>query len=105
MFNRRYHFAYRHPVDKVLVDGACLPKCPSCGLQVGTAGTPEHLASKTCRELVAQRQQHEVTAASAAALQHTFIAYEDMLRRVEQFKYLGRVMSMDDNDMPTMRRT
>ena len=53
-FNLCYHFAYRHPVGKVLVSGVCLPKCPSCGLQVTrTAGTPEHLASKTCRKLMA----------------------------------------------------
>ena len=45
-----------------------------------------------------------LAAASVAALQHTFTAYEDRLHRVEQFKYLGRVMSMDDNDMPAMQR-
>ena len=103
-FNLRYHFAYRHLANKVTAGGVCLPKCLSCGLQVGTVGIPEHLASKTCQELTAQRQKHEVAAASAAALQHTFIAYEDRLRRVEQFKYLGRVMSMDNNDVPAMRR-
>ena len=75
-----------------------------CGLQVATAGTPGHLASRTCRELTAQRRQHEVAAASAAALQHEFSAYNDKLRCVEQFKYLGRVLSMDDNDVPAMRR-
>ena len=102
--NLRYHFACRHPADRVAVAGACPPKCRSCGLQVGTAGTPGHLASRTCRELTAQRRQHEVAAASAAALQPTFTAYSDELRRMEQFNYLGRVMSMDNNDVPTMRR-
>ena len=103
-FNLHYHFTYRHPADKVSMGGVCLPKCPSYGLQVGTAGALEHLASKTCRELTAQQQQREVAAASAAALQHTFTAYEDRLRRVEQFKYLGRVMYIDDNDVPAMQR-
>ena len=49
-FNVCYYFAYRHR------------------LQVGTAGTPEHLSGRTCREMTAQWQQHEVAAASAAAL-------------------------------------
>ena len=82
----------------------CPPKCSSCGLQVETADTLGHLASRTCRGLTAQRRQHEVAAASAAALKHSFTAYNDKLRRVEQFKYLGRVVSMDDNDVPAMRR-
>ena len=53
--------------------------------------------------MTAQQRQHKFAAASAAALQHTFMAYNDELRRVEQFKYLGRVMSMGDNDVPVMR--
>ena len=44
------------------------------------------------------------SAASADALRHSFTAYNNKLRRVEQFKYLGRVLSMDDNDVPAMRR-
>ena len=103
-FNLRYHFAYRHPADTVVVRGECPPKCKSCGLQVWTADTSGHLASKTCKDLTAQRQQHSVAAASAAAVQHKFTAYNKELKRVEQFKYLGRMMSMDDNDVPAMRR-
>ena len=52
-FSMRYHFAYRHPVDTMMVSGVCYPECPSCGLQVGTARTPKHLASKMCRDLAA----------------------------------------------------
>ena len=51
LLNLCYHFAYRHPANKVSVGGVCLPKCSSCRLQVGTTETPEHLASKTFREL------------------------------------------------------
>ena len=51
-FNLRWHFVYCHPADKVAVWSKCLPpKCHSCGLQVWTAGTPKHLASKTCKDM------------------------------------------------------
>ena len=102
-FNMRYHFAFRHPADLVAVRGYCPPKCKSCGLQVAGADTPPHLASKTCRDLTERRRQHAVAAAGAQALEQKFTAYDSELRRVEQFKYLGRMISMDDNDLPAMR--
>ena len=38
-------------------------------------------------------------------MQHTFTAYgESELRRVDRFKYLGRVLSYDDCDTPAIRR-
>ena len=37
------------------------------------------------------------------ALDVTFTAYGDELERVEVFKYLGRLMSMDDNDTQAVR--
>ena len=61
--------------------------------------------SKTCRWMAAQRRQHLVAAEGARALERTFTAYvESELRWVEQFKYLGRVLSHDDCDTPAIRR-
>ena len=55
--------------------------------------------------MAAQRRQHLVAAKGARALERTFTAYGDSeLRRVEQFKYLGRLLSFDDNDTPVIRR-
>ena len=33
---------------------------------------------------------------------YSFTAYKDNFKCVEQFKYLGRIMSMDNNDVPAM---
>ena len=47
--------------------------------------------------MAAQRRQHLVAAKGARALQRTFTACGELeLRRVERFKYMGRVLSYDD---------
>ena len=81
-----------------------MPKCHLCGMQVTTAGTPGHEASKTCQRTAAARRQHATAAQGRAALRQTFTAYDEPLNRVTQFKYLGRIMSYDDNDTPAVRR-
>ena len=103
-FNLRWHFAFRHPRDQVEVKGKCLPRCRLCGMQVGRAvlGTVKHEESKTCREMTARRRQHRVAAEGARAMQRTFTAYGEKLRRVDRFKYLGRMLSYDDSNTPAI---
>ena len=106
-FNLRWHFGYRHPADEVIVNGECLPRCQLCGIQVAwsVVGTPAHKGSKTCERMAAQRAQHKVAAACARAAAQRFTAYgKDDLRNVLRFKYLGHVLSHDDNNIPAMRR-
>merc|ERR1711966_84963 len=79
----------------VTVAGECFRRCRLCGMQVSTAGTPAHEVSATCVR---------ATAAGRAALDRTFSAYGEVLKSVRQFKYLGRIVSYDDNDTPTIRR-
>lgn len=43
--------------------------------------------------------QRENAVQAVKALDVTFTAYDDELERVEVFKYLGRLMAMDDCDM------
>ena len=47
--------------------------------------------------------QHEAAVTAGRALQHRFTIYGEELERVELFKYLGRLLSMDDNDGPAIR--
>ena len=66
---------------------------------------PAHKGSKTCRRMPAQRDQHEVAVAGVRAAAQRFTAYgADELRNVLRFKYLERVLSHDNNDIPAMRR-
>ena len=82
----------------------CYQKCNLCSMQVSTAGKPSHEASKTCQEMAAGRRQHAVAAQRKAALRQTFTAYGEPLRQVSQFKYLGRIVSYEDSDVPAVRR-
>jgi hypothetical protein len=92
--------------DRNSVNGTCLPRCRLCGMQVGwrALGSSRHEDSALCRDKVVQLEQHESAAASVKALEHAFTAYGAPLSRVERFRYLGRILSMDDSDVPAMRR-
>ena len=103
-YNLRWHVSYHHPQDIVMVGGVCLPKCRLCSVQVSTVGMPTHENSKTCKQMAAMRRQHAMAAQGKADLEEIFTAYGDELKHVRQFKYLGRIMSHDDNDTPAMRR-
>ena len=34
-FNLRWHFAFRHPLDEVVIRGECLLRCLLCGMLSG----------------------------------------------------------------------
>ena len=75
-------------------------------MQVGPLawGSARHRNSELCRRRMEQREQHAAAQAGARALEQNFTAYGEELRKVEQFRYLGRLLSFDDNDTPAIRR-
>ena len=104
-FNLRKHFIDRHPKDKVWIQGeGCYEKCHRCGLQSSPhAFMTTHYPSALCHNGEVREAQREAAAESVRALDVTFTAYGEELERVEMFKYLGRLMAMDDNDVPAVR--
>ena len=73
-------------------------------MRVSTAGTPAHEVLTTCVRATAAQRQYAVATESRVALGRTFSAYGEVLKYVKQFKYLGRIVSYDDNDTPAIRR-
>ena len=98
LYTLRIHFCYRHPQDSVFsLKEGMLPHCGQCGMQVSNPG-PRHEQTKTCCALNTQRTQHVAAANSAEALTRQFSAYGEKLTQVAVFKYLGRLVAMDDDN-------
>ncbi len=95
----RRHFRDVHPLDLVKVpkEGR-FNRCDRCGMQVDPA-YPRHRFSKECQLGVERKHQWETVVTSALALRQQFSVHGDVLERVEVFKYLGRLLSQDDNDI------
>ena len=103
-WNLRRHFCARHPLDLVNVPGeGVLPKCERCGMQTNFVNAPKHEQSKLCREGREKIVQNDAAVTACKALDVVFTAYGEDLERVEVFKYLGRLLSMDDTDVQSIR--
>jgi hypothetical protein len=101
------HFLECHPQDPVVCpsEGSIpLPKFSRCGMQMAPGALlRNHQATELCRERYEQLVQHETAATARLALNMHFYPYGEELERVEVFKYLGRLLSYNDNDTQAMR--
>ena len=64
---------------------------------------PRHYTSKECSIGVEPKRQREAAVTSALALRQQFSVHGDVLERVEVFKYLGRLLAQDDDDIQAIR--
>ena len=51
----------------------------------------------------ARRHQRDMAVCSALALRQQFTVHGDVLERVEVFRYLGGLLSQDDDDIQAVR--
>ena len=104
-WNMRRHFRDIHSWDKVIVkkEGQSYLRCGYCGMQTNPA-VRGHWRTESCSIGSDRRVQHEVAVTSALALRCTFTVHGDVLERVEVFKYLGRLLTQDDNDIQALRQ-
>ena len=95
----RRHFWDVHPKDLVVVplEGQ-YQHCYQCSMQVSPF-YPRHVTTKECKVGVEQRRQREVAITLALALRQEFSIHRDVLEQVEVFKYLGYLLTQDDDDI------
>jgi hypothetical protein len=95
----RQHFWDIHPLDLVVVPKEeCYSRCKWCGMQVNPL-YPHHWYLKERQVGVERRKQHEMAVSSALALCQQLTVRGNVLERVEVYKYLGRLMAQDDDDI------
>jgi hypothetical protein len=64
---------------------------------------PKHICTKECAMGMARRQQQEAAVASALALRCQFTVHGYALEKVKVFKYLGRMMAWDNNNVQAVQ--
>jgi hypothetical protein len=95
----RRHFWDVHPLDLVIVPKeGCYLRCERCGMQVNPL-YPCHWCSKECQVGVERRKQRKTAVSSALAFRQQLTVRGDVLQHVEVYKYLGRLMAQDDDDI------
>ena len=60
---------------------------------------PRHQYTQECQVGVERKKQREATVTLALALRQQFSVHGDVLEQVEVFKYLGRLLAQDDDDI------
>ena len=97
------HFCFRHPKAKIIIaeDGE-LPRCPLCGYFTGNV--EKHQKTEACRKGRARRRNEEKQRKQAKLEEIKFYVENKAIERVQEFTYLGRVLSEDDDDTKCIER-
>jgi hypothetical protein len=69
----------------------CNPSCPA------------HINTKECRAGTECRHQRDMAIRLALALRQQFRIQDQVLEQVNVFKYLGRLLSQDEDDIQAVR--
>jgi hypothetical protein len=102
----RLHFRDRHPEDTIVVQKEGLyPRCVRCNMFVQNAGTAEHQATETCQKATSRRERQKVATQHAEMKANVvFTVNGKPIEMVEEFEYLGRLVTKDDKDGPAVMR-
>jgi hypothetical protein len=64
---------------------------------------PTHINTKECVIRTVRRHQRDMAVRLALALRQQFTVHGDVLERVEVFRYLGRMLSQDDDNIQAVQ--
>ena len=90
------HFAYIHPEVEVVIHDKTLERCKLC--EMFTPDADRYGRSQTCKKLQGRRANIEAASIQSAADDVTFTIKGEEIERVEEFRYLGRILDENDND-------
>ena len=100
----RRHFRDLHPRDIVYIpwERGPYPRCKRCNMQCNPA-YPKHNQKKKCQVGRKQREQRDKAIDAALALCQLIYINGDVLRVVDAFRYLRRIMAQDDDNIHAVR--
>jgi hypothetical protein len=106
--NLRAHFMYRHVCDTIVIldEGSYPhPRCLSCDMFVPRPGVyTTHPRTAMCLAGADRKRQRLALERARSAGECKFTAYGTPLESVQEFKYLGRLLSSNDNDWPAVHK-
>jgi hypothetical protein len=96
-FGMYRHFCLRHPEATIVIpeDGE-VERCDLCGMFAMNMG--KHQVTSTCKKGRGRRSNEMLQNKQAEAEKVTFRVYGEELERVKEFRYLGRILTEDDDD-------
>jgi hypothetical protein len=101
----RRHFLFHHYFDTIIIsEEGQLPQCEKCGMFCTlSALAGKHPESTLCREGTRRNNQRMRELQCIRAQCHTFHIRDQMLETVTNFQYLGRTLTIRDNDWTAAR--
>ena len=99
------HFRERHPRDTIRFDGNEPHQCEICDTKLLTAGgLARHRNTATCQRAAKRKENLDRRTDQQATVDFILRVDGIPIKRVKEFKYLGRMVSDNDNDAPAIRR-
>ena len=100
----RRHFRHRHPTDLICIaEHAELHECDACGFRGSAIGLSLHQGGKNCTKLAKRRNDLAQRERQTLAASHVFTLDGTPIKKVTEFKYLGRIVEDNVDDTPAIR--
>ncbi len=100
----RCHFRDLHPKDTMEIPReGNFPWCEHCTMQCDLRYS-RHIHTQVCSLGVEQRTQRDLAILAALALRKLFHVEGEVLEKVDFFRYLGRILAQDDDDIRAVRQ-
>ena len=96
------HFFFQHIRDVIKIEGEETSRCRLCGMFIPKAMVAKHRASNICK--VGQdreKKRRQIESKNKATRQ--FTVEGTPIENVREFKYLGRWLHEEDDDLPAVQ--
>ena len=96
----RRHFRSRHLEDIIIInEEGLLPQCVQCGIFQSNVNSEKHLQSEDCKRYAQIKNNKRLDRCNKAATNVKFQLNNNDIKKVNDFKYLGRIIDDTDDDL------